>query len=104
MRACAGNHVEVARLLLARGAHAGAVQMGSGQDGKTALMHAAAAGSLELVRMLLDAGADVNHRSGWKENKATARDVALEHNRADVVAELDRRGAKVFVIGEGGKP
>ena len=78
--------------------------MGSGEDGRTALMAAAGAGSVELVTMLLDAGAPVNHRSGWKENKATARDVALERGHTAVVAELDKRGAQVFVIGEGGKP
>ena len=99
MRACARGHVDVARLLLASGADVNAAQAGSGEDGRTALQHAAGAGSLELVRLLLDAGADVNHRAGWKMDQATARDAAAEGGHADVVAELDRRGAKQFVRG-----
>jgi ankyrin repeat protein len=50
-----GDHAAAMRLLSAKGANVNA----TGADGSTAIMYAAANGDLELVRVLIKAGANV---------------------------------------------
>ena len=66
-------------------------------------MAAVGARDIELVTLLLDRGARVNHRSGWKEDKATALDVAHEVGAADIAQLLEARGAQQFVLGDKSK-
>ena len=67
--AAAGNHTEIARLLLAAGAPVDAEQPG----GFTALHSAAQNGNAELVRLLLEHGADPEQRTA---DGRAARDLA----------------------------
>jgi uncharacterized protein len=72
---------EIIRLLIARGADANAVQTA----GYRPLHEAAAAGRLDLVQMLLDAGADPAARC---DRGKTAADYARERGHAEVAATL----------------
>ena len=73
---------EVARLLISKGARVNATQA----EGITALHEAASSGDVEIVRMLLDAGADPLARSSF----GTPLDLALK-NRHEETAALLRR-------------
>ena len=68
------------------------------RDGKTALMVAAAAGSLEVAKMLVAAGADVNAKSdfGW-----TALMEAYFEGHPEVAAFLNEVGANLSGFLEG---
>lgn len=61
------------------------------RDDRTALSFAADHGSVEIVRMLLDRGADVNAKDSV--HGATALDRALENGHVDVVRLLLEKGA-----------
>jgi ankyrin repeat protein len=76
---------ESARLLLARGTSADAIVYD-----EPALVLAAASGSVELVELLLDAGAKIDKAKG----KRTALKAATEEKHAAVVKLLTARGAK----------
>ena len=75
MYAAANNHMEVARMLIARGAQVNA----TAQNGTTALMMAAREGHLPMVLLLLEHGADVNYTSAFGYN---ALGVALDRGSA----------------------
>jgi ankyrin repeat protein len=62
-------------------------------NGETPLMIAAGAGSAEAVRLLLDAGVDVN--GAEPKRGQTALMWAASEGHADVVSLLLERGAKV---------
>ena len=61
MLACQGGHLEVARLLLERGAAVGAQR----RDGVTALMMACMKGHVIVTRLLLEKGADRTLPTPW---------------------------------------
>ncbi len=85
--AAADGDVTRVRSLLARGASPNA----EGPDGSfTALIAAAENGHAEIVRLLLDRGADINRRDF--EGK-TALDRAREAGHAEIVQILERAGA-----------
>ena len=73
---------EVARLLLARGAEVNARQ----SEGVTALHEAAAAGDVEMIRVLLAAGADAKASS---PKFGTPRDLALKNKHDEAARLLD---------------
>ena len=60
-----------------------------GRDGRTPLHHAAADGRLDLIRLLIDAGADVTTRDAVY--KATPREWAAFFNRSEAVELLTSR-------------
>lgn len=83
--AVAGEHVEIARLLLQRGASPNV----KGANGLTPLSIAAAVGNLAMVRLLLKAGAFVDTRS---DNRATALHEAIRFDHPAIVSELMAAG------------
>ena len=60
--------------------------------GMTPLMYAARDGRMETVRMLLDAGADINARDA---NEITPLIAAITNNHPDVARYLIERGADI---------
>lgn len=62
--------------------------------GQTPLMYAAEGGSLEVVKYLVDQGADVNAMSGNK-GRGTALIYATAANRVEIVKYLLEKGANV---------
>lgn len=84
--AVAANRLEIARLLLEKGADANAHQQG----GITPLHEAAAAGNVEMVRLLLAHRADANAIS---QDNRTPLGMALEKGRQQVVELLQPRMA-----------
>ena len=62
------------------------------EDDISPLNAAAFDGSTEIVRILLDHGADPNLGDGWSNNPLSA---ATEHESLDTMAVLIKRGAKV---------
>jgi ankyrin repeat protein len=86
--AAAGQHAEIVKLLLDRGANANARQHG----GWAPLHSAAQNGDLESARALLDAGADVSARA---DNNQKPLDMALTSARQAMVEFLEANGAKL---------
>jgi ankyrin repeat protein len=85
----AGGHPAVVRLLLDNGSEIDA----SNNDGVTALIIAATRGSLETVRLLLDAGADRDAEILFGGDQGeTALSLSLRNNHEDVVRLLRDRG------------
>lgn len=86
--AATGNHPGTVRLLLESGANPDT--MGKWPQG-TALMRAAQLGRVEIVRLLLDFGAEAGLRD-CRGN--TALSFARENNRTDVIELLKRAAAQ----------
>lgn len=84
--ATAGRQMEAMRLLLERGADAGAKQAG----GWTALHAAAQNGDREMLELLIAHGANINERA---DNLQTPLDLALLKGHRDVSALLGELGA-----------
>ena len=87
--ACAGAHLKAARVLLE---HDLRKETRCSQD-RTPLDHASSMGAVDLVRLLLDHGADV--KAQGKEEKHTPLHLASRNGRTDVVRVLLERGADV---------
>jgi ankyrin repeat protein len=93
------RHIEVVNLLLARGLDPNVREQG---DNTTPMYWAAAAGELDIVRRLADAGGDVNAEGddhelgiiGW----ATCWDGAQDHAHRQVAEFLVSRGARHHVF------
>lgn len=81
------NHTVIVDALLKRGAD---VNMISEDRGHTPLMDAASNGNVEMTRLLLEAGADVDHTS---KNGQTALILAAGNKSLDIVAILSEAGA-----------
>ena len=62
--------------------------------GLTALMMASANGRTEVVKLLLDKGADVNVKSNIDDVDYTALKVAKKNKRKDIIEILEKAGAK----------
>lgn len=69
--------------------------------GRTPLHRAAECGSPDVVRLLLDRGADINARD--ELNGVTPLHLAAEHGRVDIVKVLIRHGADVTIQNRKGK-
>lgn len=85
--AVAGNHYEVAAKLIEAGGDVNMIQA----DGFTPLMGAAQNSNLQMVRLLLDHGADVNARTAKHAAQfadMTALDFATQANASEIVALL----------------
>jgi ankyrin repeat protein len=67
-----------------------------GDEGETALMAAASAGNLEVVRFLIDEGADVNYQTDAYFYSALQRASTMGHN--EVVRILLAAGAEVDAV------
>lgn len=85
--ACAKGHIEVAKVLLDKGADVNARNV----NGWTALMAASANDRLDAVKLLLDRGAEVNSRHAYGH---TALKLARQKNHTRIVKLLLQRGAK----------
>jgi hypothetical protein len=79
---------QMARLLLERGANVNATD----DDGSTALMFAAANNNVDMLRVLIDAGADLNVKNTRYHSTALERAIGAEHEEA--VELLRAAGAK----------
>jgi hypothetical protein len=90
-RAVDGGSAGVAQLLIATGA-----SLEIREEGETPLMLAARRGRLEIVRALVDAGADVN---AVASSGHTAYDLAVGSEKKEVAAYLRTRGATSKVEG-----
>ncbi len=94
--AAADGRAEVVRALLWRGVPPDAVPT----NDVTALSDAAAAGHLEIVRLLVAEGANVDHQGGTPHSTPLIR--ATEMNRLEIVRYLVDAGANVELVnGEG---
>jgi uncharacterized protein len=96
-RAVCDNHADLVKLCLRYGAD---VERRN-HDGETALGYAASCGSLEMVRLLVEAGADVNAIEGAQEGcYSTALDSTCSSNpdydRPEVRNYLRDHGAKRY--------
>jgi ankyrin repeat protein len=70
----------------------------AGRDGITPLMYAATVGSLEAMKILLDAGADVNARNTMKQTA-----LMLSVTELDKVRVLVEHGANVNAVSSRGR-
>lgn len=80
--AAAGQHIEIARVLIAHGADVNARQTG----GFVPLHSAAQNGQIEMIRLLIEHGADANAKS---EVGMTSFDFAIQANHNDAANLLD---------------
>jgi hypothetical protein len=84
--AAGAGHVEVAQLLLDRGAEIDTREFGEGLRGTTALMIAAYHGHTNMVRLLLERGANIH---ATNLNGKTALNYAQEHGYSATIALLE---------------
>lgn len=94
-----GDHGAVAETLLAKGADANAIYIGGTSDSETVLHIAAEWGRLEVVKVLLAAGADVSMRT--KSGK-TALYLSAAHGHRDVADALIAGNADLEAKSGGG--
>src|SRR4030095_4362886 len=96
MRAAAVNDIAAARLLLAHGANVTA----RSDDGRTPLLIASAlAGSVDLVKLLIEKGADVNAHAPGLVVDITALSDASYTGDLPVFRALVDAGARVQTVG-----
>jgi len=90
MRAAIGNRLGLLRILC----EAGATLDLTHNDGKSAMMLAAEEGNVEIVKELLERGADVTIKSGWRHDGPTAEGLAEDAGKANVVALFKEHAKK----------
>jgi ankyrin repeat protein len=96
-----GEHIDVVKVLLANGA-----KVNARCEGFSPLQYAAYKGDVELCRLLLDHGANVNEmviEPGWPGHGRTPLHWAVMGGHVEVVRLLLSRGAKVNIKDEDGK-
>lgn len=91
--------------LLADGVDANAIRVGTEQDARqhalprrlnwSVLMYAVERGDKQIIDLLLDAGADVNHSGRGNAGVHTPLSLAAKHGRAEILATLLSKGAKL---------
>ena len=81
--------IEAAKMFISEGININACD----KEGQSALMRASLFGHTEMVKLLLDKGADIKIRS--KETQSTALMEAVGGNHADVIQLLAQKGADV---------
>lgn len=84
--AASTNQLDIARMLLERGANVNA----TAENGTTALMMAAREGHLPMVLLLMEKGADINHKTPYGY---TALGMAMSRGKQEVAEVLARAGA-----------
>ena len=89
--AASSGNVEVARLLLAKGAEVNTPS----QDGRTPLHFAAGGSSIELIALLLDHKANIDAVQSGHPGKATPMMYALQNGRVENLKLLLKRGANL---------
>ncbi len=77
------KHILIAKYLLSKGAR---INEKNGKNGETALYQACFGGSLDIVKVLIDAGADVTITNAQGK---TPLDVAIENNHQEIVHYLE---------------
>jgi ankyrin repeat protein len=92
------GRVEVAKKLIAAKA-----DMNQGSFGDTLLHVAAESGSVEMIRHLIDNGADVNAKQGSKKTGATPLLLAVENERLEAVRTLIAAKSNVNAANEEGE-
>lgn len=78
-----GGHIEIARLLIQKGADVNAVT----SSGGTPLIYAAKFGNVEIVKLLLETGAKMDAREDGK----SAVEWARTYGKDEIVKELEKR-------------
>lgn len=102
--AAGGGSIENARLLLMAGADP---NLESPHQGQTALKVAAARGAANVIPVLLEAGAVLDHKGGEYDHKysqVTALFIAAAQGQAEAVRLLLERGADPYVEDKWGEP
>ncbi len=90
--------VDALRVLIAAGANVNA----KGKRGQTALLYAAEYGNVEIVRALIDAGADLTVSVRFREGALTALHVAVRMGHVECVRALLNAGANPGPLEPGG--
>ena len=98
MWAAAEDHVEVVKLLIARGAD---VRATTDEGGFTALTFASRQGALESARSLVAAGADVNALA--ETTGESLLQVAIKNRHYSIASLLLERGARATAADKGGR-
>ena len=91
MYVCGGGYNEVVSYLLSRGAQI----EDHDSHGRTPLMWASMRGHLYTVKILLEAGADINATSKWG---STAIEYAQKYDNQDIAQYLRQQGASESII------
>ncbi len=105
IEACEKGNIKSAKYHLAKGAKVNARANSGKTPGRTAIMWAAFRGRKELVRLLIDHGAEINAKDDWKGNMTrpdgtegwTPLIFAADSDHEEVVKILIEKGADVNV-------
>ncbi|HMV41400.1 MAG TPA: ankyrin repeat domain-containing protein [Leptospiraceae bacterium] len=105
LEACVKGNIKSARHHLENGASVNARANSGRTPGRTPIMWAAARGKKELVKLLIDHGAEVNAKDDWKGNMTkpdgtegwTALLFAADSDHEEVVKILIEKGADVNI-------
>jgi uncharacterized protein len=105
IEACAKGDFKSAKMYLLKGAKVNAKANSGKTPGRTAIMWAAFRGKKEIVRLLIEHGAEINARDDWKGNMTkpdgtegwTPLIFAADSDHEEVVRILIEKGADVNV-------
>lgn len=87
------NSSNVLKLMIQKGVEINCVD--TGLPNRSLLMHAVKFSSFEVIKIIVEAGADLNFRSNWNDSDfpQTIIGTALFHKKYDVVDYLKEKGA-----------